>query len=104
MDLLHKIKCLLCIHGGYPGCEAGWGIRFQDSDWFTRGWTLQELIAPVSVQFYAADWSPIGTKLERYEEIAEITTIDSHLLAQNKSIDIYTTAELFSWAAYRQVT
>jgi hypothetical protein len=87
-----------------PDCEAGWGISFQDSDWFTRGWTLQELIAPVYVEFYTADWSPIGTKLERHEEIAEITTIDSDLLAQNKSIDVYSTAERFSWAAHRQVT
>ncbi len=84
--------------------KAGRGISFQDSNWFTRGWTLQELIAPVSIQFYAADWSPIGTKLERHEEITKITTIDSHLLAQNKSIEIYTTAELFSWAAHREVT
>lgn len=87
-----------------PDYKAGRGIGFQKSNWFTRGWTLQELIAPVSVQFYAKDWSLIGTKLERNEEIAKITTIDSHLLAQNKSIDIYTTAERFSWAAHRQVT
>ena len=87
-----------------PDCEVGWGISFQDSDWFTRGWTLQELIAPVHVEFYAADWSPIGTKLEQHEEIAAITTIDSDLLAQNQSIDAYSTAERFSWAAHRQVT
>jgi hypothetical protein len=84
--------------------KAGRGISFRNSEWFTRGWTLQELIAPVFVQFFAADWSSIGTKLERHEEIAEITTINSHLLAQEKSIDIYTTAERFSWAAHRQVT
>jgi len=87
-----------------PDYEAGWGISFQESNWFTRGWTLQELIAPVYVEFYAADWSPIGTKLERHEKIAEITTIDSDLLVQNKSIDVYCTAERFSWAAHRQVT
>jgi hypothetical protein len=87
-----------------PDCEAGWGIRFQKSEWFTRGWTLQELIAPVYVEFYAADWSPIGTKLERHEEIAAITTIHSELLAQNRSIEAYGSAERFSWAAHRQVT
>jgi len=53
------------------------------------------LIAPLYVEFYAADWSLIGTKLERYEEIAEITTIKSDLLAQNKSMDIYTAGERF---------
>ena len=30
--------------------------------WFTRGWTLQELIAPKTVVFYAADWVMIGDK------------------------------------------
>jgi hypothetical protein len=85
-------------------CEAGRGISFQKSEWFTRGWTLQELIAPFYVEFYAADWSPIGTKLERHEEIAAITTIESHLLAQNRSIEVYGSAERFSWAAHRQVT
>jgi hypothetical protein len=87
-----------------PDALAGWSINFQKSNWFTRGWTLQELIAPVYVEFYAADWSPIGTKLERYKEIAEITTIDRDLLALNKPIDGYTTAERLSWAAHRQVT
>ncbi|KAN0095794.1 hypothetical protein V8E51_016505 [Hyaloscypha variabilis] len=87
-----------------PDRDAGRGIRFQDSEWFTRGWTLQELIAPFYVEFYAADWSPIGTKLERHMEIAAITTIDSDLLAQNRFIDGYGSAERFSWAAHRQVT
>ncbi|KAI5991966.1 hypothetical protein EDD15DRAFT_2368739 [Pisolithus albus] len=29
-----------------------------DSDWFKRGWTLQELLASNTVLFYAKDWSP----------------------------------------------
>ncbi|KAF2017600.1 HET-domain-containing protein, partial [Aaosphaeria arxii CBS 175.79] len=28
-----------------------WEASFRASEWFTRGWTLQELIAPVSVEF-----------------------------------------------------
>ncbi|KAH6693391.1 heterokaryon incompatibility protein-domain-containing protein [Leptodontidium sp. MPI-SDFR-AT-0119] len=87
-----------------PDYETGWGVKFRESEWFTRGWTLQELIAPVYVEFYAADWSPIGTKLERHEEIAAITTIHNELLAQNRSIEAYGAAERFSWAAHRQVT
>ena len=79
-------------------------MSFRTSSWFTRGWTLQELIAPVYVEFYAADWSPIGTKLERYEELALITSIDSQLLCQNKSVDSYSAAERLSWAAHRQFT
>ncbi len=38
------------------------GSSFRRSRWFTRGWTLQELIAPAEVVFLAADWTEIGTK------------------------------------------
>ncbi|KAF2653170.1 hypothetical protein K491DRAFT_706004 [Lophiostoma macrostomum CBS 122681] len=84
--------------------QSGWSTGFQKSNWFTRCWTLQELVAPVHLEFYAADWSPIGTKLERAMEVAKITSIDDGLLVQNRSIDGYTTAERLSWAAHRQVT
>jgi hypothetical protein len=35
---------------------------FRRSRWFTRGWTLQELIAPADVHFYARDWTSLGPK------------------------------------------
>jgi Heterokaryon incompatibility protein (HET) len=63
-----------------PDWEAGWDERFGRSRWFTRGWTLQELIAPSSVEFYARDWTPIGTKLERLDEVHSITGIDIRVL------------------------
>ncbi|KAI5995229.1 heterokaryon incompatibility protein-domain-containing protein [Pisolithus marmoratus] len=31
-------------------------------EWFIRGWTLQELIAPTRVEFFDKDWVPIGNK------------------------------------------
>ena len=34
--------------------------QFPGSCWFTRGWTLQELIAPQSVIFYDSRWIPLG--------------------------------------------
>jgi hypothetical protein len=87
-----------------PHRDAGWGQQFQQSEWFTRGWTLQELIAPECVEFYTEDWSPIGTKLERYKEIAEITQIDPEVLVQDRSVETFSAAERLSWAAHRQVT
>ena len=84
--------------------EAGWDQRFRKSEWFTRGWTLQELIAPVCVEFYAKDWAPIGTKAERHEEIVDITNIDPHILVQTYEIVNFTAAEKLSWAAHRNVT
>jgi hypothetical protein len=84
--------------------EAGWGHMFAKSVWFTRGWTLQELIAPACVEFYAGNWEPIGTKFERYKQIAEITSIDPDALVRTQAIDLFSTAERFSWASHRVVT
>jgi hypothetical protein len=33
-----------------------------NSRWFSRGWTLQELIAPVKVEFYGSGWEYLGKK------------------------------------------
>jgi hypothetical protein len=35
---------------------------FASSRWFTRGWTLQELIAPIVLIFFSRTWHPLGTK------------------------------------------
>lgn len=39
-----------------------WDTRFEKARWFTRGWTLQELIAPRNVRFFDKDWEDIGTR------------------------------------------
>lgn len=84
--------------------EAGWSSQFAQSEWFTRGWTLQELIAPVFVEFYAKNWDPIGTKLQRYKQIAEITSISPNALNREQNIDEFGIAVKLSWAAHRKVT
>lgn len=87
-----------------PDSKAGWDEGFRKSEWFTRGWTLQELIAPICVEFYANDWAPIGTKNERYKEISEITQIDPTVLVGTEDIDLFSAAQKLSWAAHRKVT
>lgn len=87
-----------------PDLEAGWGKMFSQSDWFTRGWTLQELIAPICVEFYAENWEPIGTKLERHQQITEITSIDPNVLVHKEAVDLFSNAEKLSWVAHRKVT
>ncbi|KAF5677448.1 hypothetical protein FCIRC_6720 [Fusarium circinatum] len=52
-----------------------YSTEFRQSRWFKRGWTLQELLAPDSVVFYAADWSRIGTRSGLACDIAEATGI-----------------------------
>lgn len=38
------------------------GDCFEDSEWFRRGWTLQELLAPRTVVFVTSTWQVIGFK------------------------------------------
>ncbi|KAH6665182.1 heterokaryon incompatibility protein-domain-containing protein [Halenospora varia] len=87
-----------------PDSKDGWEQSFRQSEWFTRGWTLQELIAPTSVEFYAEDWALICTKLEKHEEIADITKIDPQVLLRTQEIDLFSAAQKLSWAAHRKVT
>jgi hypothetical protein len=39
-----------------------WESDFQKSRWFTRGWTLQELLAPTSVEFFSRERKRFGDK------------------------------------------
>jgi hypothetical protein len=53
---------------------------FDKSRWFTRGWTLQELVAPPNMRFYSSSWCALGTKLELKEVLSRITGIDAEIL------------------------
>ncbi|ERF77016.1 hypothetical protein EPUS_06884 [Endocarpon pusillum Z07020] len=72
--------------------------------WFTRGWTLQELLAPKVVKFYARDWSLIGTKEELASVIHTITGIDENALASVKDMRKCSIAQRISWASGRKTT
>jgi len=50
------------------------------SRWFTRGWTLQELIAPQHVTFYSASWADLGSKLVLRDMLSKITGIEATVL------------------------
>ncbi|KAG4410977.1 hypothetical protein IFR04_015885 [Cadophora malorum] len=58
-ELSEAINSMFLCSGGAEDEAAG--LRgFGDSRWFTRGWTLQELLAPRKLVFFARDWNPIG--------------------------------------------
>jgi hypothetical protein len=73
------------------------------SRWFTRGWTLQELIAPALVVFFGSDWDEIGSRDDLVAEISEGTGIDRDLFFDGK-LSKYSVAQRMSWAAKRQTT
>ncbi|KAI1453899.1 heterokaryon incompatibility protein-domain-containing protein [Annulohypoxylon moriforme] len=73
------------------------GSEFRRSSWFRRGWTLQELVAPLSVIFFDRDWNEIGTKSNLKAVINEITDIPHKVLSMNESRNI-SLAERRAWA------
>jgi len=76
---------------------------FQNNRWITRGWTLQELVAPKSLRFYFKDWSLMGDKSEFIEELSNATGIPIFVL-DNGDLSELSLAERMSWASYRQTT
>lgn len=70
------------------------------SRWFTRGWTLQELIAPSDVIFLDNEWREIGTKSDLREVISEITGIPVNILLGDDPGQA-SIAQRMSWAASR---
>ena len=78
--------------------------EFRQSVWFTRGWTLQELIAPSDVMFFTGSWEVIGDKGELAATIQDITRIDYAVLCGLIDIEDISVAEKMSWASNRKTT
>jgi hypothetical protein len=76
---------------------------FRKSRWFTRGWTLQELLAPHSVEFFSKDGARLGDKESLKHTIHEITGIPTEALL-GSDLSEFDVAKRFSWAANRQTT
>ena len=77
---------------------------FRHSRWFSRGWTLQELLAPRVVHFYDTNWTSIGTKTTLLPQLSMATGIDEKYLENPQAIHEASVAARMSWAAYRQTT
>ncbi|KAI3002797.1 hypothetical protein CBS147346_5709 [Aspergillus niger] len=81
---------------------------FARCRWFTRGWTLQELIAPKDLTFYGSGWNVLGTKASMTALISTITGIDQRVLRDStdtkESLRSVCVAQKMSWAARRQTS
>ncbi|KAK0643858.1 hypothetical protein B0T16DRAFT_416734 [Cercophora newfieldiana] len=90
-----------------PDDRAGVFVRLEQCRWLTRGWTLQELIAPTHAVFFDARWRRIGTKIGLSHDLERITGVPSSLLQGNRDSHTptdYSVAERMSWAANRRTT
>jgi len=73
-------------------------------EWFSRGWTLQEMIAPRDLQFFNKDWYPIGDKRTLSPILEDITRVPRHILEEGLSSNRPCVAQIMSWAANRTTT
>ena len=83
--------------------QLPWESAFRTSRWFTRGWTLQELIAPKTVEFYSRDHMLLGDKTSLEQQICEITGIAIGAL-RGHSLQEFSIQERFRWVDKRDTT
>ncbi|KAK7974430.1 hypothetical protein PG989_016278 [Apiospora arundinis] len=90
----------------YLGC----GSNFIKSAWFTRGWTLQELLSPSRLVFYSAEWHEIGDRAELSDGVSSITGIGQRILCGRHhhrgvlDLSNVSIARRMSWASRRQTS
>ncbi|KAK0719153.1 heterokaryon incompatibility protein-domain-containing protein, partial [Lasiosphaeris hirsuta] len=110
-ELSEAINSMFAWYQGAAVCYAfladvgaGGGGTLAGSRWFTRGWTLQELIAPAVVVFLDGAWREVGTKSSLVGELAAITGVDEGVLVPRGVLDACSVAQRMSWAAGRTTT
>lgn len=109
----HSAKCYVYLADiAVPTSET----KIAKSRWFTRGWTLQELIAPAVVQFFDQDWIWLTTKKDAARLISKITKIDvvallwtcdeeePNLEDTKDKLARFCAAKRMSWASNRKTT
>ena len=90
--------CYACLH------DVSDPSKFTESDWFSRGWTLQELIAPKRLKFFTKDWTLIGSREDLIDPIAERTGISHEILRSGKIPPEVTISQKMVWTAQRETT
>jgi hypothetical protein len=76
--------------------ETDWEPAFRNSRWFTRGWTLQELLAPRSVRFFSKEGTQLGDRSTLQRQIHEITGIAVSAL-QGAPLHMFSFEMRMSW-------
>lgn len=99
------VKCYVylanvSISVGEDHTERTWERSFRNSKWFTRGWTLQELLAPASVEFFSQEGERLGSRSTLEQQIHEITGIPIAAL-RGTLLSQFSVDERMRWALKR---
>jgi hypothetical protein len=103
--------CAVYLEDAFPARDQYSGVLFEfnmatmlrGSKWITRGWTLQELIAPETLEFYDRKWGLMGSRNDFYAAVAEATGIPPTVLYTG-DLSRVSVAQKMSWAANRETT
>ncbi|ETS75640.1 hypothetical protein PFICI_12584 [Pestalotiopsis fici W106-1] len=96
----NSTKCYVYL-ADVSDSEDGHDNRFRTSRWLFRGWTLQELLAPASVEFFTCHGQLIGDKASLAQELQEITGIPNSVL-RGDLVSKYSISQRLAWAEGRQ--
>jgi hypothetical protein len=96
-------RCYVYLSDVSSSSATPWEHGFRASRWFTRGWTLQELLAPNYVEFFSKEHKRLGDKRSLLQQIHEVTGIPQAALKGSR-LSQFTVDERFLWAQRRQTT
>lgn len=99
----NSIKCYVYMSDVTAFPSYHWELSFVQSNWFTRGWTLQELLAPRSVEFFGLNGIRIGDRRSLERQIHRATGIAAHAL-RGTPLSQFSVDERMLWAAKRVTT
>ncbi|KAK4232822.1 NACHT domain-containing protein, partial [Achaetomium macrosporum] len=83
--------------------NSSWELAFRNSRWFTRGWTLQELIAPSSVEFFSKEGVRLGNRRSLERHIHDMTGIPLKVL-RGSPLSQFSVCERMAWIEKRNTT
>jgi hypothetical protein len=96
-------KRITSVTARVPRHQSTWEASFRKSRWFTRGWTLQELIAPASIEFFSLERRRLGNKESLEQQIHEITRIPVEAL-RGGPLEDFSVQDQRAWIVGRQIT
>jgi hypothetical protein len=105
----HAAKCYVYLSdvaiaepdtNGSSNSNRTWHSSFRSCRWLTRGWTLQELLAPQIVEFYDSMGKKLGDKASLEKEICQVTGIPAKAL-RGAPLSSFTIEERLSWQRAR---
>lgn len=91
-------------YGRYTTFHRSDEDQFKKSDWFRRGWTLQELLAPVVLHFFSSTSHFIGDKMQMIDAVTGATGIGKPYLTREKPIYSASVFERMRWVSDRQTS